>query len=85
MSTLTTSEKKALHTYSGNMTWFRTRYAELTKEFANKYVAINAGGVIDSDYNPDRLIRRLRDTYGNEATMTFAIEFVTKSEVELIL
>ena len=34
MSILTVSEKKALNTYSENMSWFRAHYGGLVKEHA---------------------------------------------------
>ena len=84
MSVLTLSERKSLRTYAENMSWFREHYAELKKEHANQFVAIDSGRVIDSDYNPDRLIKRLKELYGQVAT-TFAIEYIAKDNLELLL
>ena len=85
MSILTLSEKKALRTYADNMTWFRVNYTRLAGEHPNNYVAINNGDVIDSDTDPRRLIDRLRSKYGGENITTFAIGFVSKNDVELII
>ena len=85
MSVLTHSERKAMRTYAENMTWFRAHYEGLRKEHTNQFVAISNGHVIDSDYNPDRLIKRLRENYGQEAITAFAVEFVAKDNLELLL
>lgn len=84
MSALTLGERKALRSYSENMTWFRGHYTDLIGKYADKFVAINNDKPIDSDTDPRRLIGRLQDKYG-EKTATFAIEFVSKNAVELIM
>ncbi len=85
MSTLTASERKSLRSYAENALWFRTHYAELRKSHTNQFVAVSNGAVIDSDYGPDRLVRRLRDHYGQVATRAFAIEYIAKDDLELLL
>jgi hypothetical protein len=85
MSILTIGEKKALRTYSDNMTWFRAHYAKLTRDYSGKYVAIDNGTVLDSDTDPRRLIERLRSNFGGDRITTFAIELVSKNEIDIII
>jgi len=85
MSILTHSEIKTLHTYSENMTWLREHYADLTKDYADKFVAVDKGKVVDSDSNPERLLRRVREATGDEGAKSLAVEYVPLHEMELIL
>lgn len=83
MATLVVSDKERFKVFEENITWFRVNYGKLKKEHPDKFVAINKGKVIASDKNLDGLLAKLRHEYDD--ITTFAIEFVSGSEAELIL
>lgn len=85
MSIMTTTERKALVMHAENVSWFRANRARLAAKYQNKFVAVYDSGVIDSDTDPGRLIERLRNKHGGEKVAVFAIEFVSKNDVELII
>ena len=85
MSILTVTEKKALGAYAENINWFRDNYKKLVKKHPDRFVAIDDGKVIDYDTESRRLIERLRIKHGDQKLTTFAIEFVSSSDIELII
>ena len=84
MSILTVGERKALRTYAENVNWFRANYGRIAARHSNRYIAVNDEAVVDSDADPKRLIERLRKRYGQRMS-TFAIEFVSTDDTELIM
>jgi len=84
MTALVVNSEQRFKAYEQNITWFRGHYAKLRKEHPNQFVAINKASVI-SDKTLEGLLAKLRKKYDTSTITTFAIEFVSASDVELIL
>jgi Family of unknown function (DUF5678) len=76
---------KRFKAYEENMTWFRANYEKLRKKHPNEFVAINKGDVIASDKTLEGLLKNLRKQYTNDQITTFAIEYVSETDAELIM
>jgi Family of unknown function (DUF5678) len=76
---------KRFKAYEENMTWFRANYERLRKNHPNEFVAINKGHVIVSDKTLEGLLRHLRKQYANNDITTFAIEYVSTADTELVM
>lgn len=56
-----------------NLIWFSLNQKELKKFHKNQYIAIKDKQILDFDYDPDRLIKRLNL---NDYSDSIAVEFV---------
>ncbi len=56
-----------------NFDWFYTNYEELKRDYNNQYVAVKEKRQIDSDYDLERLLKRL-NLYNCDESI--AIEYV---------
>jgi len=83
MTVTAVSDKQRFKAFQENMNWFRAHYGQLKKDHPDKFVAISDGRVISSDKTLEGLLGRLRKQYSDISS--FAIEFVSSDEVELIL
>ena len=76
---------KRFKTYQRNIMWFRANYEHLRNSHPNEFVAIDKSKVIASNKTLARLLEYLRKEYANDEITTFAIEYVSGAETELIV
>ncbi len=77
------SELQLLDSYEEESRWLTNNYAQVKKDYANKYVAVKDSQVVDADENADRLLERLRET--DEDLRSMVIEFVPPEDLMLVL
>lgn len=70
-----------LGNFEKDTNWFFKNKSGLTKDYENKFVAIENEDVIDSDKNLDVLIKRLEKAGKNPATLV--IKYIKKINVIL--
>ena len=83
MEATVVSDKDKFKAFHQNMEWFRAHYGQLKRDHPDKFVAIRNGKVTSSDKTLEGLLGSLRKKYSDISS--FAIEFVSSSEAELIL
>ena len=77
-----TEELQLIQEFEINDTAFRNSYQELQKEYANQYVAIKKGKIIDSDKDPKSLINKLEGK--KENLIMILIQFVPKKGIQIL-
>jgi len=65
--------------FNDNFKWFMDHYEEVKKDHLDSFVAIDNNAVVDSDKDVENLIRRLRETYGDDIRRIF-IQYLTEKD-----
>lgn len=74
---------QGLEEFSEDMDWISETQKKLRKKFANKYIAVMNGQLIESDSDLDTLLQKLRETGRNPSRIP--IEFISREPERLIL
>ena len=73
-----------IHKAAENRSWVTANYANLTKKYRDRWVAILDNAVIDNDKELQKLAKRLRVRLGKRYAEV-AMEYVTEKPVVMVL
>lgn len=75
-------ELQLIEEFEKNDEVFRKKFTDLQNKYANEYVAIKKGEIIDADKNPKSLIKRLEDK--KENLIAILIQFIPEKGIQIL-